>query len=157
MKFRIFFMFCVFSNSIQILNNFEYTENSDVFKNRRTVFSRLLFNRMSELSKWYVIGKLWTRRNFFVHNVFSNSKRFKSVFRIIIRPFVVTGTEWFLLQFLDGILKWSKLYIIWKVLKRRSFSYLTYFLSPYDLKLILEVLKSHIHTSLQDDDLILMG
>ena len=61
---------------------------SDVLKNERTVVWGNFFNRMSEWCKWYGVGKLWTRRNFLIPIVFSNSLLFNRITRITVRLFM---------------------------------------------------------------------
>lgn len=42
-------------------------------RRRQSIVLRYILNRLSEWCKLYGVGKLWTRRNFFVYNVFANS------------------------------------------------------------------------------------
>jgi hypothetical protein len=114
------------------------------------------FIRLSEWWKWYGVGKLWCRRNFFIDAVFPNSLQFKRITQITIRPFDVTGTEWFSRDFhvlylnngTDVRLEISE--------KGASISYLPFSPNLNGLKLISQDLKSCFRYTLWDNYLNLM-
>jgi hypothetical protein len=149
-------MFYVFSKSSQFLNNFENTEIRTYSKNERTVIWMICFNRISEWCKWYGVGKLWTRRNFLIPIVFSNSLQFKRITRITVRPFYVTGTEWFPRDFHSEYLNNGNDIRLERCWKGASFSYLPFLPNPNGLKVILEVLKSCFRYILWDNNLNLI-
>jgi hypothetical protein len=131
--------------------------NSDVLKNERTVIWMNFFNRLSEWCKWYGVGKLWTRHNFLIRIIFSNSLQFKRITRITVRPVYVTGTKWFPRDFHLEYLNNGNDIRLESCQNGASFLYLPFLPNPNGLKLILEVLKSCFRYILWDNGLNLMA